>query len=108
MNGCTHAKLALLVTRESAYWRQESIDKLRNGDSRFTNQGQERALGRGIVVRDNEPTVRRWLTSKDEVAASLAVYFVSDSREGSHGTSARKRRAPAQSDTSTNSSEIGG
>lgn len=45
---------------------------------------------------------------KDDVVASLAVYFISESREGSHGASAGERGEFAQADTSTNSSEIGG
>jgi hypothetical protein len=66
----------------------EKPAELLHGDSRLANQGAERPFADLTVVRNREAAMGRLDVSEDDVAAALAVDFISEPPEGGDGFSA--------------------
>ena len=79
-----------------------------DGESGFSNDGSQSSFGELVVVRNGKTT--KWFDrlTEDDVAAALVIKFITDLPQRADNFSARDDWQPAQSATSTNSSEMEG
>ena len=82
--------------------------ELGNCEPCFSNDGAKRAFGDFLVVRHSHPPTRRIGIPQDDVAALLAVEFVTDTRERCDDFASRDPGQRTHTATSTTSSPIDG
>ena len=93
-----------LVGRRASEKCSELVDR----EAGFADQGTQRALCEGPVIRNYQASMRSVTVAKNDMASTLSILLVADLPEGTNCFATRDDRKLGQTATSTSSSWIEG